>query len=418
MTQTQHRHHLGVTIIIAMLGMIGPFTIDTMFPAFAQIGRAFTVDTVALQQLTSVYLVSFAVMSLFHGPISDAVGRKPVMLAGLAVYALASAGAALAPDFGVVLAFRALQGLSAGAGQIISRALIRDLFAGAQAQRLMAQVSMIFAVAPALAPVMGGWILLVGDWRLTFWFLVVFAAVLWGLVSLGLPETHPAERRVPLRVPTMLRGLRAVFTNRIFLRLGVAAAFSFAAQFLYISAAPIFIVDLLGKGERDFWIFFVPMIAGMMAGFFINARMAERISGRRLATIGYCLAIGAGLLNVILSALPSAPQLPWAVVGPMLIAFGVALSFPVVNLVMLDLFPLLRGAAASGQSFLQLLLNAALAGVIAPLVTGSVLQLALASAAFSLGGFLLWLWHLRAVPAEVPDELAGSQGATSAGGVA
>ena len=183
-TQTEHRHHIGITIIIAMLGMIGPFTIDTMFPAFAQIGREFTVDTVALQQLTSIYLVSFAAMSLFHGPISDAVGRKPVMLAGLALYVLASVGAALAPSFTILLVFRAIQGLSAGAGQIISRALIRDIFSGAAAQRLMAQVSMIFAIAPAVAPVMGGWILLVGDWRLTFWFLMVFGLLLLSLIHI------------------------------------------------------------------------------------------------------------------------------------------------------------------------------------------------------------------------------------------
>lgn len=404
MTQTEHRHHIGITIIIAMLGMIGPFTIDTMFPAFAQIGREFTIDTVALQQLTSVYLVSFAVMSLFHGPISDAVGRKPVMLVGLALYALASVGAALAPNFAVLLLFRAIQGLSAGAGQIISRALIRDIFSGAAAQRLMAQVSMIFAIAPALAPVAGGWILLVGDWRLTFWFLMAFGLLLCVLVAVGLPETHPAERRVPLRVGSLISGLRSVFSNTTFLRLGVAASFSFAAQFLYISAAPIFVVNLLGKGEQDFWIFFVPMIGGMMTGFFINARLAERIPGRRLATIGFVIAISAGVLNIVISSLPSAPQLPWAVLGPMLVAFGVSLSFPVVNLVMLDLFPALRGSAASGQSFMQLLLNAALAGVIAPLVSDTVLHLALTSAAFSLGGFLLWLWHLRAVPADARVE--------------
>ncbi|WP_284548737.1 multidrug effflux MFS transporter [Aestuariimicrobium sp. T2.26MG-19.2B] len=400
MTPPEHRHHVGATIIIAMLGMIGPFTIDSMFPAFAQIGREFSVDTVALQQLTSVYLVSFAVMSLFHGPISDAVGRKPVMITGLLVYALASVGAALAPSFGVLLVFRAMQGLSAGAGQIISRALIRDLFHGAAAQRLMAQVSMIFAISPALAPVVGGWILLVGNWRLTFWFLVAFGVLLCVLVRFGLPETHPHQRRVPLRVGTLLRGLAQVMGNRVFLRLGFASAFAFAAQFLYISAAPIFIVDLLGKGEQDFWIFFVPMIAGMMTGFFLNARLAERVPGRRLATIGYVVAISAGLVNVALSALPSAPQLPWAVVGPMLIAFGVALSFPVVNLVMLDLFPSLRGSAASGQSFMQLMLNAALAGLVVPMVTGSVLQLALAAACFSLAGFGMWVWHLRAVPAD------------------
>nr|WP_206079878.1 MFS transporter [Propioniciclava coleopterorum] len=142
-------------VALAGLGMVGPFTIDTIFPAFAQMAVDLDVTPFALQQLLSVYLLSFAVMSLFHGPLSDALGRKPVIVAGLSVYALASVGCALAPDLTWLLILRAVQGASAGAGQIISRAMVSDLFVRERAQRVMAQIAMIFGLAPALAPSSG-----------------------------------------------------------------------------------------------------------------------------------------------------------------------------------------------------------------------------------------------------------------------
>ena len=123
-----------VTLLIALLAMIGPFTIDTMFPAFDLIGADVGADAVAMQQVTSVYMLAFAAMSLWHGPISDAVGRRPVILTGLVIYLAASVLCAFAPSLPVLLAGRALQGLAAGAAQIISRTVIRDLHAGPAAQ--------------------------------------------------------------------------------------------------------------------------------------------------------------------------------------------------------------------------------------------------------------------------------------------
>ena len=154
-----------ITLTLAALGMLGPFTINTVFPAFPQIGEEFGASDVVLQQLISVYLASFAVMSVFHGPLSDALGRKRVMLTGLAIYVIAMLGATLATGMGALIALRVLQGVSAGAATIVSRVVVRDLFSGAEAQRLMARVMMIFALAPVIAPVLGGWLLLLGDWR-------------------------------------------------------------------------------------------------------------------------------------------------------------------------------------------------------------------------------------------------------------
>ncbi|MDN5726866.1 MAG: multidrug effflux MFS transporter [Propionibacteriales bacterium] len=388
----------GITVIIATLSMFGPFSIDTVFPAFDQMGRQFGVSVVAMQQVTSVYLLSFAIMSLLHGPISDAVGRKPVIIVGTLMYAAASVGCALSVNLPMLLIFRVLQGMSAGSGQIISRAMIRDLFDGPAAQRLMAQVMMIFSVAPALAPIIGGWMLGLGSWPIIFWFLAAYGVVMCLVTVFGLPETHPPAARSPLRLGRLTHGLVEVGRHGTFVRLAMASSLGFAGQFLYVVAAPIVVVRLLGKGEQDFWMLFVPMIGGMLLGSFSNSRLAGRVAGTTLATVGFTTAVAAGVLNVAVSALPGAPHLPWAVLAPALIALGVALAFPTLQISMLDLFPRQRGSAASMQSFTQLVLNAILAGLVAPLVTGSVLHLALTSLGFSVAGSLLWTWHRRSTP--------------------
>ncbi len=382
-----------VTVLIAMLAMVGPFTIDTMFPAFNLIGADVGADPVAMQQVTSVYMLAFASMCLWHGPISDAIGRKPVIVAGLVLYAAASVLCAFAPSLPVLLAGRALQGLAAGGAQIISRTVIRDLHAGPAAQKMMAQVNMIFAVAPAIAPIVGGIILGFGTWHWIFWFLLAMAVVLVVLVLVGLPETHPVADRRPLRAGAVLRSLWAVLTDLGFLKLTGAATFGFAAQFLYIVAAPIIILGLLGKGEQDFWMLFVPLVAGMMLGAFTSSRLAHRVPPLTLATFGIGLVLVAEVVNIILAFLPGTQGLPWALAMPPVVAFGVQMVFPVVQLLMLDRFPTMRGAAASGQAFVQLLFNSVLAGLIAPIAASSMRTVALTSAGFAVLGALFWAWY-------------------------
>lgn len=381
--------------ILAGLGMVGPFSIDTIFPAFAQLAVDLDTSPLALQQLISVYLLSFAAMSLFHGPLSDALGRKPVILAGSALFVLSSLACALAPNLAWLLVGRAAQGISAGAGQIISRAMVRDIFSGDRAQRMMAQIAMIFGLAPALAPIVGGWLLVHGDWRGIFWFLTGLGVVLLLLVWFFLPETHPVADRTPLEIGPLFRSLWEVWRDRNGRRLALAAAVNFAGMFLYISSAPMFVVNLLGMGEQDFWVLFVPLISGMVIGSWTSGRLAGRISGRRLATVGYWVSLGGGALNLALMLIPAAQTVPWAVLLLPVYTFGVALAFPILTLAMLDLFPANRGAASSVQSFVSLVFNALIAGALAPAVAFSLPTLAGTTLVLTIIGYLMWRRHLQ-----------------------
>jgi MFS transporter, DHA1 family, multidrug resistance protein len=385
-----------ITIILAALSMLGPFTIDTVFPAFERIGEQFGADSTAMQQVTSVYMLAFAVMSVFHGPLSDAMGRKPVMIIGLVGYVVASIGCALAPNLAVLLVMRTLQGTFAGAATIVSRVVVRDMFAGPQAHKMMSRIMMIFSLAPAVAPVAGGWLLQVGDWSIIFWAIAIYGALAVVAVALLLPETHPADARSPLRVGAVVRSILEVGRHPAMIRLAFVTAFTMGGQFLYIAAAPIIVVDLLGLGEQDFWKLFVPIITGLLVGAWLSGRLADKVSRTRLVDVALTCALGAGALNVVLMLI--SPHLPLAILGPALLSCCIAVAFPVIQLEILDTFPAHRGAAASLGTLASLGFNALLAGVIAPFVTASLLTVALAGGSFVLIGLLLWIGHRRAAP--------------------
>ncbi len=392
-----------LSLLLAGLAMFGPFSIDTIFPAFPAMGADLGADKLAMQQTISVYLVAYALMSVVHGPLSDAIGRRRVILGGLVVFTFASVGCALARDLSTLLAFRALQGLSAGVGLIVGRAVIRDVMHGDGAQRLLSQVSMIFSVAPALAPVIGGWLLGWGRWPLIFWFLVLFSALLLASTWRWLPETHPPQARTPVAARHILRDYLAIFLNRRFQRLAAAAAFNFAALFLIIASAPAFVLDILRLNERQFGWFFIPMISGMVVGAYLSGKTAGRVPGERLASIGFACCGVAVLSNVAYHALATEPAVPWAILPMVLNAFGIALVFPIVTLLILDMYPRQRGSASSLQAFTSLVLNAAVAGLLSPMVSHSGLLMAAAAACFTMLGWGFWVWESRRPAPRPPD---------------
>ncbi len=403
-----------LALLLGGLAMFGPFSIDTIFPAFPQMGAELGADKLAMQQTISVYLISYALMSLVHGPLSDAIGRRKVILSGLAVFTLASVGCALSTDLTTLLAFRALQGLSAGVGLIVGRAVIRDVLHGDDAQRLMSKVSMIFGIAPAIAPIIGGWILGWSRWPAIFWFLVAFSLVLLVACWRCLPETHPPAERISPKPARLLRDYFAILVNPRFQRLAAAGAFNFASLFLYIASAPAFVLDLLRMGGRpldanDFGWFFVPTIGGMMLGAFVSGRAAGRMTGARLANLGFVFCGLAAIGNLAYNFLVPVPQMPWAVMPMAVNAFGIALVFPILTLAILDMYPRQRGSASSLQAFTGLVLHSLVAGVISPLISGSAMHLALGSAVFTALGWLFWRWESGA--SRAAEEPAGKAAA-------
>lgn len=382
-----------IALLLAGLAMFGPFTIDTIFPAFGAIGRDYGANKVAVQQTISVYLIAYAATCLLHGPLSDAFGRRRVILAGVAVFLLASVGCALSTDLPMLLGFRALQGMSAGAGLVVGRAVIRDLYSGQDAQKLMSLVMLLFGVAPGIAPIVGGWIIAWTEWHAIFWFLALFAGVLFVATGLGLPETHPPQARTPLRLGPLLRNSAAMARDGVFMRLAMAGAFNFGALFLYIASAPEIVQRFLGLSEQQYGWLFVPVILGMMTGSFLAGRLSARVAPIRLANVGFGFCVAGTALNLAYS-LVGEPALPWTILPLPLLSFGVALAFPILTLVLLDMYPHQRGGASSMQAFVGLVSNAVISGLLSPLLSATPLRLALGAAAFTATAWVLWRWHV------------------------
>ncbi|OJW49536.1 MAG: Bcr/CflA family drug resistance efflux transporter [Candidatus Accumulibacter sp. 66-26] len=388
----------GIALLLAALSALGPFSIDTYLPSFHAIGESLQATPLEVQQTLSAYLLPFAVMTLWHGAISDAFGRRRVILAALVLFGIASAGCVFATRIEHLWLLRGLQGISAGAGIVISRAIVRDLFDGPPAQRLMSHITMMFALAPAVAPVIGGWLQTLFGWRSVFAFLVLMTAVLGFACWRLLPETLPPARRQSLHAGYLGRTYWKVLSSPPFLFACAALSFNFAGFFIYVLSAPVFLMRHLGVPETGFLWLFGPAMLGLMSGSWIAGRLAGKLSLERTILAGYLVMGCAAAFNLGLNlALP--PGLPWSVAPLFVYTLGMSLAMPCLTLLALDPFPTQRGLAASCQTFLQSGFNAVAAGLLAPLLWGSTLTLALGMGALMLaGGAVAWL-HARSRPA-------------------
>lgn len=380
----------ALALMLAALAMLGPFSVDTYLPAFPNIQASLHASAIEVQQTLTAYMLSFAVMILWHGALSDAFGRRNIILVSLAVFAVATLGCAASHSVHYLWAFRMLQGVSAGAGVVIGRAIIRDLYTDAPAARLLSLVTMIFSIAPAVAPILGGWIVKLLDWRSIFLFLFVYTVVLLWYCYKRLPETLPLDKRQPFNPHFLAGSYKQIFRSPLFHLKAGAVAFNFAGLFLYVAAAPVFITVHLGLGPDQFAWQFVPAVGGIFFGAFATNRLAGRIAIPRQVLIGFGFLIASGLANVAYHAL-FPPALPWSVLPLFFYTFGMSMVAPGATLLVLDLFPNIRGTVASCQSFTLTLLAALVAGVIAPVLSHSVLWLAAGQLGFALLALLFWL---------------------------
>ncbi len=385
------RPRWGLAALLACLGMLGAFSIDTYIPAFSGIQHSLDATPVQMQQTLSAYLLGFAVMNLFHGALSDSFGRRPVVLWGIGIFTLASAGCAASQSVGQLVLFRLLQGLSSGASMVVARAIIRDMFPPEDAQRVMSQVTIYFGVAPAVAPVVGGLLLVHLGWHAIFIFLTLVGAALWFISWRLLPETLHATQVQPFNARHLMTGYWEMASSPRFLALALASGVPFNGMFLYILSAPVFLGTLLHLEPTHFFFLFMLTISGIMGGAYLSGRLAGKMKARQQIRIGFTIMFGVASLNLVLNLLLP-PHAWWALPPIGIFSFGWALMVPVVTLLVLDQVPHRRGMASSLQACIGSLANAFVAGVISPLVMHSTVALALASLLMSCIGIVAWIY--------------------------
>ena len=383
-------------ITLAMLASLAPCAIDTYLPAFHIIADDFFTSPESIQQSLTFYLVPYTIMTLFHGAISDTIGRIRTIQWGLALFFVASIGCALSNSIEMLWFFRALQGVGGGAGNVVARAMVRDLYEGPQAQRVMATIQIIFGIAPAIAPMIGG-LLLGFDWHAIFIFLSFYAAMMIIMSSYILPETMPIKDRLSFSFKNVLRRYRTLGTNKEFVLLIVAVSCNFSAFFLYVLASPVFLMDHLGFSSQQFGYLFIPTVLGMMIGSFIAKRSAGKISPSALLRKGYYWMFFVVSINLLFCFFfANDPKLNIGLVA--LYNIGMAAVMPVISIAALDQFPKMRGTAASGQAFMQMLFSSVVAGIIVPILWFSTFGLSVGLfILLSLGFFAIFktkLWRI------------------------
>ena len=373
--------------VLASLAALAPFAIDTYLPAFHTMGADLGASDLHIQQSLAVYLFPYALMTLWHGAISDAIGRIATIKWGLGIFVLASIGCAFSKNVETLWFFRALQGASGGAGNTVARAMVRDLFEGAAAQRVMATIQMLFGIAPAIAPIIGGFLLGI-HWQAIFIFLAIYAGLsLWAAVTF-LPETMPPEKRLKLSGKNVITSYKTIFGDTEFAKLCIASGANFSAFFVYVLASPIFLGKLLSLNPHQYAYMFIPTVLGMMLGSYLAKRAAGKCAAKSVIKIAYAWMWAIVLLNVaVCYYLPAKPM--YNIFPVAFFNVGMALAMPILSLAALDRHPKIRGTAASGQAFIQMLLSTVSAGLIVPLVWGSVLGLALAMLVYLLIGWLV-----------------------------
>jgi DHA1 family bicyclomycin/chloramphenicol resistance-like MFS transporter len=379
-------HSIYLVYVLAALAALAPFAIDTYLPAFHVIGATLGANDLQVQQSLTFYLLPYAVMTLWHGAISDAIGRIKTIKWGLGIFVLASIGCAFAPNVETLWFFRALQGASGGAGNTVARAMVRDLFEGPQAQRVMATVQMLFGIAPAVAPIIGGFLLGI-HWQAIFIFLAIYAALTLWAATQFLPETMPVEKRLKLSTRNVLSSYKTIFSDHEFTKLVIALGANFSGFFIYVLASPVFLGKHLGLSPQQYGFLFIPTVTGMVLGSYLAKHVAGRYASKSVMKFAY---IWMGIMAVmnLLVCFTQPIGLVANILPIALFNVGMAMCMPILSISALDRHPRIRGTAASGQAFMQMLLSTVSAGVVVPFVWYAPSGLAIAMMAYLI---LSWL---------------------------
>jgi DHA1 family bicyclomycin/chloramphenicol resistance-like MFS transporter len=386
MSNSQHPYLLP---LVTVLTMLGPFSVDTYLPAFPAMESDYGISTAHMSQTLGAFLFAFAFSTLAWGPLMDRFGRKHVVLVSLLGFALVSTGCALSTEYNAFLGFRIAQGLFASCGVIGGRAMVRDVYEGQSAVKAMSRVMFFFALGPAIAPVVGAVLLDAWGWQSIFWFQTILGFILaLGLMFL-VKETQHIDHVQPIHPLAVLANYTHALRNPYFVLLLLAMACAFSGLFIYIAGASRVVYDFLHLGAEEFWILFVPMVAGLMIGSWLSGKMSATYTPQAAVVWGFIIMTLAVMMNVTQVAF--LPANPVTVIMPMTVyALGFSILLPNIGIMLLDCYPKNRGMASALQGFAHMGGNAMVASVLIPLILGKLLWFVLAQLVLLTVAFLWW----------------------------
>lgn len=388
--------------LLAFVSSIGPFAANAYVPAFDEIGRYYGVGLVTVQQTLSIYLAAFACTSLLIGAASDAFGRKAVLALSMTVFAVSSLGLLFADSMEAFFIWRFVMGMAAG--PVVTQAIVRDRWSGGDAAKIIALIAVIFGLAPALAPVVGGELTVHLGWRSIFIFLAVLSAAMAFCSACVLKESLPSARRVSFRPWATLLRYGEVLKVPAFTSGVVAHGFIFLGLIVYSAGAADFVLNVMGLGVDEFGWLMIPMVVAGMTGSWACSHLLAMFGQNRLLFGGVGFLAASGLFGVVFDHGPFA-VFPWVLLAPVVYNFAAAAVRPALNVMNLDYFPKSRGLAASVQQFFQTGAFAVSSALLIPIVLGEAWKYA----AVMLGSGLIALVLLLVVRRTRPAALAAAE---------
>lgn len=384
----------ALTALLAALSAVGPLTTDMYLPSLPDIARQLDASTAQVQLTISAYLIGFAVGQILYGPISDRHGRKPVLLGGIALYCVASLACALSNSIEMLIVARAFQALGGSGGIVLTRAIVRDIYSGAHAGRELSLIGSVMALAPVLAPILGGLIQTGFGWRATFLTLVAAglagSAIVWSL----LPETLSTRAAEPVSIASVLRSYRVIARNRAYLAYLAITSASYAGLFAWISGSAFVLQDLYGLAPFDFGVAFALGSIGYMTGSAFAARLVVRVGLDGVLGLGGCACAAGGLAMVAAVALGLTSSISLVLPVAVYLA-GLGMVLPQGIAGAMTPFPERAGAASSLFGFMQQGAAAVCGAMVGWFLGQSAWPLAIGVAAMGCATLVLWLATFR-----------------------
>lgn len=386
----------ALIVLLACMGLLNSLGSDLLIPALPALQADLGSTAWQAQQTISLFFIASAFMSLWYGAIADAYGRRRCILTALVILAIAAAASALPDDIEQLWALRVVQGLAAGSGMVISRAILHDLHHGHAAQHLLGRITLLQTLSLIATPLLGAWLASQFGWRAVFLALGAICATLAAIYWRWLPESLPPERRQSLHPLALARAYLGALGTPRFLRLTLGHVANWTSMAIYVVSAPVIVITLLGRTATDIYLIYGPITLGLSAGFLVFPLALRRLGGRRVLGAAYAVLALAVLTNLLLAALWPAGSI--GLLSLLFYSFGLALALPLLIGNAMESLRHNTGIAASLQIFLQFAMIAVAAGLLAPWLWGSLFSLALGSGALTLAGAVAVFGERQAAP--------------------
>lgn len=397
---------LAVVCLLTAVVALGPVSTDLYLPSLPAIGRSLEATTGEVQLTLSVFMAGFAISQLAYGPLADRFGRRPVLLGGLAIYFVATLACFLAPSIEWLIAARFVQAVGACAGPVLGRAVVRDVFGRDRSAQVLSYLAMAMALAPAVAPIIGGYLEVLFGWRSNFAALLLLCVLLALTVVWILPETNRHKDPNATRPARLLANYRSLSRDNIYRGYVVTLSLAFSGLFAFISGSAFVLIDIVGLAPDQFGLSFAVIVVGYMVGTFASARLTRRLGHDRMIAIGLAAAL-AGALPMAAFAFMGVTAAV-TIIAPMTVVMGgVGMVLPNGMAGAVGPFPQMAGSASALLGFVQMGL-AALAGIaVGQLADGTARPMAgmiALTSVLSVASYISLARRKRAMAAETPGK--------------